>query len=79
MREIINKELATLDKNICRYEGRLEDELKQFRKDMSKLNVYDILNFTESKLKRLRDYHYELEKLKEQKELLEYVLLKESE
>lgn len=74
MIDVINKELNILERKINRYEYRLEDELKQFRKDMNSLDVYNIVNFTESKLNRLRNYYNELEKLKDQKELLEYVL-----
>ena len=74
MIDVINKELNILERKINRYEYRLEDELKQFRKDMNSLDVYNIVNFTESKLNRLRNYYNELEKLKDQKKLLEYVL-----
>ncbi len=74
MNEVINKELCILDKKIYRYECKLKEELDQFKQDVNEGDLYNIIEFAETKIKRLRNYYTELDKLKEQKGLLKYVL-----
>ena len=55
---------------IYRYECKLKEELDQFKQDVNEGNLYNIIEFAETKIKRLRNYYTELEKLKVTKRII---------
>ena len=73
MQEKINKELKSIDREIDRYNGRIENTLKEIQKDVATGNIDKIIS-SKHNIDRLEKYQRHLEELQERKESLLYII-----
>ena len=69
MQEKINKELKSIDREIDRYNGRIENTLKEIQKDVTTGNIDKIIA-SKHNIERLEKYQQHLEDLQDRKESL---------
>ena len=69
MQEKINKELKSIDREIDRYNGRIENTLKEIQKDVATGNIDKIIA-SKHNIERLEKYQQHLEDLQDRKESL---------
>ena len=69
MIEKLNKELKSIDREIDRYNGRIENTLKEIQKDVVTGNIDKIIA-SKHNIERLEKYQQHLEDLQDRKESL---------
>ena len=69
MIEKLNKELKSIDREIDRYNGRIENTLKEIQKDVATGNIDKIIA-SKHNIERLEKYQQHLEDLQDRKESL---------
>ena len=73
MQEKINKELKSIDREIDRYNGRIENTLKEIQKDIESKDIDKIIA-TKHNIDRIEKYQQHLEDLQERRDSLLYIL-----
>ena len=73
MVEKLNKELKWIDREINRFEGRIQDALKEIQKDVESKDIDKIIA-TKYNIDRIEKYQQHLEDLQERRESLLYIL-----
>ena len=73
MVEKLNKELKWIDREINRFEGRIQDTLKKIQKDVESKDIDKIIA-TKYNIDRIEKYKQHLEDLQDRKESLLYIL-----
>ena len=73
MIEKLNKELKWINREIYRFEGRIQDTLKEIQKDVSTGDIDKIIE-NKHNIERLEKYKQHLEDLQDRKESLLYIL-----
>ena len=73
MIEKLNKELKWINREIYRFEGRIQDTLKEIQKDVSTGDIDKIIE-NKHNIERLEKYQQHLEDLQDRKESLLYIL-----
>lgn len=69
----LNKELKYVDREICKFEGRIQDTLTEIQKDVATGNIDKIIS-SKHNIDRLEKYQRHLEELQERKESLLYII-----
>ena len=69
MKEKLNKELKWIDREIDRFEGRIQDTLTEIQKDVATGNIDKIIA-SKHNIERLEKYQQHLEDLQDRKESL---------
>ena len=69
----LNKELKYVDREICKFEGRIQDTLTEIQKDVATGNIDKIIS-SKHNIERLEKYKQHLEDLQDRKESLLYIL-----
>ena len=73
MVEKLNKELKWIDREINRFEGRIQDTLKEIQKDVESKDIDKIIA-TKYNIDRIEKYQRHLEDLQERRDSLLYIL-----
>ena len=73
MQERLNKELKWIDREIYRFEGRIQDALTEIQKDVATGNIDEIIA-NKHNIEKLEKYQQHLEDLQERRESLLYIL-----
>ena len=72
MVEKLNKELKWIDREINRFEGRIQDTLKEIQKDVESKDIDKIIA-TKYNIDRIEKYQQHLEDLQERRDSLLYI------
>ena len=73
MIEKLNKELKSIDREIDRYNGRIENTLKEIKERANSKSIDRVIGI-KHEVERLEKYQQRLEDLQERRESLLYIL-----
>ena len=73
MQEKLNKELKSIDREIDRYNGRIENTLKEIKERANSKDIDRVIGI-KHEVERLEKYQQHLEDLQDRKESLLYIL-----
>ena len=73
MQEKLNKELKSIDREIDRYNGRIENTLKEIKERANSKSIDRVIGI-KHEVERLEKYQQRLEDLQERRESLLYIL-----
>ena len=73
MQEKLNKELKSIDREIDRYNGRIENTLKEIKERANSKDIDRVIG-VKHEVERLEKYKQHLEDLQDRRESLSYIL-----